>query len=112
MEVDDRLALRIADDRAAADRAQVVADLDLGGILVAGAVAEMGDALDVEPVTLAVLAIGDEADDALAVLAPDRRGAGVVALEVGEGYRLGLDRSGRQGGEQRDERKEGPPHAV
>ena len=53
----------------------------------------MSDALDVEPVTLAVLAVGDETDDALAVLAPDRRGAGVIALEVGESYRAcGSDR--------------------
>ncbi|HME71078.1 MAG TPA: hypothetical protein VKM54_14580 [Myxococcota bacterium] len=100
-QIDGRLAARIADDRAPANRPQPIADLDVDDILVARAIAEVRDAFDAQAVSLAVLAIGDEAEDALAILAPDRRGAGVVAFEVGEFDRLG--RGGVRRG--RDERR-------
>mgnify|MGYP003694108199 CR=1 FL=1 len=88
-EVDDRLAVRVANDRSPADGLERLPDPGGRAVLVARPVAETRDPHHLEHVALAVLVVLDRAKRLLGVRRQDTAVAGHVALDPRERDRIG-----------------------
>jgi hypothetical protein len=106
-DVDDGLALPVADDRAAVDGLEPLADARDGDVLVARPVGELRDALRLEHVAAAPLRVEDQADE-LPLRILDRLLRADVAFDEGQRDRIaGLARRRRRKHGDEEERRQG-----